>query len=44
MLWLGAAVSPQILDDLWEVDALEDIDTRMVSAHLTLCLVLHHDE
>lgn len=41
MLWLGAAVSPQILDDLWGVDALEDIDTRMVSAHLTLLLIIH---
>jgi protein transport protein SEC24 len=41
MLWLGAAVSPQILDDLWGVDALEDIDTRMVRAHLTLPLINH---
>jgi protein transport protein SEC24 len=36
MLWLGAAVSPQILDDLWGVDSLEDVDLRMVSSCPTL--------
>lgn len=30
MLWLGAALSPQILDDLFGVDALEDVDIRLV--------------
>jgi len=30
MIWLGAAVSPQILDDLYGVENLEDLDTRMV--------------
>lgn len=31
MIWLGGAVSPQILDDLWGVDSLEELDVRMVS-------------
>ena len=31
MLWFGGAVSPQILDDLYGVDSIEDLDVRMVS-------------
>jgi protein transport protein SEC24 len=31
MLWSGGAVSPQILDDLYGVDSIEDLDVRMVS-------------
>jgi protein transport protein SEC24 len=29
LLWFGAAVSPQILDDLYGVQALEELDTRI---------------
>lgn len=29
-LWLGAAVSPQILNDLYGVENLDEIDTRIV--------------
>jgi protein transport protein SEC24 len=29
MLWFGGAVSPQILDDLYGVEALEELDVRM---------------
>jgi protein transport protein SEC24 len=31
MLWLGNATSPQIIDDLYGVETLEEIDIRMVS-------------
>jgi len=31
ILWLGAAVSPQILQDLYGVDELDQLDTRMAS-------------
>lgn len=31
MIWLGGAVSPQVIDDLWGVDNPEELDTRMVS-------------
>jgi len=34
IIWLGAAVSPQILDDLWGVDDLQNLDTRMVRSSL----------
>lgn len=30
MIWLGGAVSPQIVDDLWGVENLEELDVRMV--------------
>ncbi len=30
MIWLGAAVSPQILDDLYGVENLDELDIRMV--------------
>lgn len=29
MLWFGGAVSPQILDDIYGVEALEELDVRM---------------
>ncbi|KAL7423034.1 COPII coat Sec23p-Sfb3p heterodimer component [Cryptotrichosporon argae] len=29
LLWLGSAVSPQIIDDIYGVDSLHDLDTRM---------------
>ncbi|KAI9633449.1 uncharacterized protein MKK02DRAFT_38103 [Dioszegia hungarica] len=29
MIWLGGAVSPQVIDDLWGVDNPEELDTRM---------------
>ena len=32
-LWLGAAVSPQILNDLYGVENLDEIDTRIVRVH-----------
>ncbi|KAL7416970.1 hypothetical protein BDY24DRAFT_426217 [Mrakia frigida] len=31
IIWLGAAISPQILDDLWGVDDLQNLDTRMAT-------------
>ncbi|CED84222.1 transport protein sec24 [Phaffia rhodozyma] len=31
MLWLGAYVSPHLLNDLWGVDDLQDLDARMSS-------------
>lgn len=30
ILWLGSAVSPQILQDLYAVENLDELDTRMV--------------
>jgi protein transport protein SEC24 len=30
MIWLGGAVSPQIIDDLWGVENVEELDIRMV--------------
>ncbi len=35
ILWLGSAVSPQILNDLYGVDDLDQIDTRIVSLSRT---------
>ena len=37
ILWLGAGVSPQILQDLYGVDDLNEIDKRMVSPMCTAC-------
>lgn len=34
ILWLGNAVSPQILRDLYGVDTLEELNTRMVSVRV----------
>lgn len=34
MIWLGGAVSPQIVDDLWGTDNVEELDVRMVSARV----------
>jgi protein transport protein SEC24 len=31
MLWFGAGVSPQIIDDLYGVESMEELDIRMVS-------------
>ena len=31
MIWLGAAVSPQIVDDLYGTETIDELDTRMVS-------------
>lgn len=31
VLWLGNAVSPQILRDLYDVESTEELNTRMVS-------------
>ena len=31
ILWLGSAVSPQILQDLYAVENLDELDTRMAS-------------
>lgn len=31
ILWLGGSVSPALLQDLYGIDDLKDIDTRMVS-------------
>lgn len=31
VLWLGASVSPKLLEDLWAVDDLDQVDPRMVS-------------
>nr|XP_019007763.1 protein transporter SEC24 [Kwoniella pini CBS 10737]OCF46544.1 protein transporter SEC24 [Kwoniella pini CBS 10737] len=31
MIWFGSAVSPQIIDDLYGVDNLQDLDVRMTS-------------
>lgn len=31
ILWIGQAVSPQILQDLYAVENLDQLDTRMVS-------------
>ena len=36
ILWLGNAVSPQILQDLYGVDDAKDLDTRMVCLLATL--------
>ena len=51
MLWFGAAVSPAIIDDLYAVDSLEDLDTRMtrlpqLPTHLSTQLrnILNHLE
>ena len=30
MIWLGGGVSPQIIDDLYGVESLEELDTRIV--------------
>ena len=32
MIWLGGAVSPQIIDDLYGVESVEELDIRMVSS------------
>lgn len=37
ILWLGAGVSPQILQDLYGVGDLNEIDKRMVSPMCTAC-------
>jgi protein transport protein SEC24 len=37
MIWLGGAVSPQIVDDLWGTDNVEELDVRMVSARVKPC-------
>jgi hypothetical protein len=39
ILWLGASVSPQILNDLFGVDDLADLDARMVRLFLLLLLL-----
>lgn len=39
-LWLGSALSPQILNDLYGVENLNEIDTRIVSM---LVRALSHD-
>lgn len=31
MIWLGAYVSPNLLNDLWGVEDVQELDTRMVS-------------
>ena len=31
MIWFGGAVSPQIIDDLYGVETVEELDIRMVS-------------
>ena len=31
MIWLGGAVSPQIVDDLYGVESVEELDIRMAS-------------
>lgn len=31
MLWLGHALSPQIINDLYAVENLDDLDIRIVS-------------
>ena len=31
MLWLGHAVSPQIINDLYAIENLDDLDIRIVS-------------
>ena len=33
MLWLGHAVSPQIINDLYAIENLDDLDIRIVSSH-----------
>jgi len=30
MIWFGGAVSPQIVDDLYGVESIEELDIRMV--------------
>lgn len=38
ILWIGSAISPQILQDLYAVENLDQLDTRMVGlSSLTLC-------
>lgn len=39
IVWLGGAVSPQIVDDLYGTDNVQELDVRMVS--LTRTSVLH---
>lgn len=30
MVWLGNAISPQIVDDLYGVESIDEVDVRMV--------------
>lgn len=34
ILWLGQAVSPQLLQDLYGIENLDELDTRLVRTHL----------
>lgn len=40
MLWLGHALSPQIINDLYAVENLDDLDIRIVSI-LSMVSALH---
>ena len=42
-LWLGASVSPQILQDLYGVENLDELDTRMVRPSLSLAVRVEKD-
>ena len=37
MLWLGSGVSPQIVDDLYGTDNLQELDVRMVGPRDLQC-------
>lgn len=39
MIWFGGAVSPQIVDDLYGVESIEELDIRMVSYSIRVTFI-----